>query len=98
MAGELLQRVGKMTYKYNPRQFWSSVDTIKSIRDELERFHPQLREEIIALLYRAMEETRKACIATVEHDEGFPRNSCERDMETDRKALEEILASFRQAG
>ena len=83
-----------MIYKYNPQKFWGSINRIKEIKSKLLGFPPSLRRKIKLLLYMAMEATRRACIATIEENDE-ESNSYRRDMETDRKFLEEVVSSFR---
>jgi hypothetical protein len=89
--------VGKMGYMYNPHKFWSSVARIKGIKAELLKFPPSIRRDIQHIVYRAMEATRTACLATIDQRE-FPRNNYERNMETDREFLKGIVNSFVVSG
>jgi hypothetical protein len=83
-----------MGYVYDPEKFWSSVEAIKGIKNELLKLSPEMRGRLREYIYRAMEATRKASMSTID-DEDFPRNSFEHDMETDRKALAEVISSFK---
>lgn len=82
-----------MAYKYDPHEFWSSVDRLKDIRARLQEFPPHIRRKLQYLIYMAMEATRAACISTIEQEE-FPQDNYERDMETDRTFLKQLVGSF----
>ncbi|MFH1249129.1 MAG: hypothetical protein V1660_03175 [archaeon] len=82
-----------MNYKYDPGQFWGSMDKIKEIKGRLDEYPLSERDEIKRLLYRAMNATREACIATID-EEALEHSSYQRDKETDREFLIEVIDTF----